>query len=190
MTPACVIVQPSVDGGVNVLREFVCERGGLRQFVTDQVRPSLNADFAGMRVMSFGDPAGAQASQVDEATCFGELARLGIPTEPAVTQDIVQRRDAVNFWLTRTTEKGPAFRLDPSCTLLREGFNGGYHFAKVRTALGVEDRYRDVPEKNLHSHVHDALQYVMLALTRRYDAPADIRGRALFEERGGWEGSI
>ena len=63
------------------------------------------------------------------------------------------------FFLNRVTDGQPAFLLDPSCKLLRQGMNGAYHFAKVRA---TEEQYQDRPEKNVASHVAEALQYLAL----------------------------
>ena len=44
--------------------------------------------------------------------------------------------------------------------MLRRGFNGRYHWRRIQLA-GTE-RYKDIPEKNDYSHLHDALQYLAL----------------------------
>ncbi len=165
LTPACVICQLSPRGQLRVLREFVCERGGIREFARETVKPALVNEFAGMRVLSAGDPAGAAKSQVDERTCIQELCELGIPTEAAPSNDFIARRQAVIGFLTRVAEGGPGFLLDPSCQKLRKGFGGGYHFSRVQVT-GVSARYRDVPNKNEYSHPHDALQYACMVADR------------------------
>ena len=54
----------------------------------------------------------------------------------------------------------PGLLLSPHCRVLRKGFAGGYHYARVR--MSGDDRYHDRADKNEFSHPHDALQYVML----------------------------
>jgi hypothetical protein len=49
--------------------------------------------------------------------------------------------------------------LNKSCKSLRKGFLGGYHYRRIQTS---GERYEDKPNKNKFSHVHDALQYLML----------------------------
>ena len=56
----------------------------------------------------------------------------------------------------------PAFILDPSCKVLRRGFNGGYHFKRMQ--ISNEHRFKEKPNKNEYSHPHDALQYLMLGM--------------------------
>lgn len=160
LTPSCIIGQIAPNGQLRILRELVCERGGVKQFTTDVVKPTLASTFPNIPIVSMGDPAGNQASQADELTCLRQLDMLGIPTSPAPTNDFLPRRQAVIDRLTRTTDGQPAFLLDPSCKMLRRGFLGGYKFERVQ--VSGEERYRDVPAKNKFSHPHDALQYLTL----------------------------
>ena len=46
-----------------------------------------------------------------------------------------------------------------NCVNLKKGFNGGYHYRRLQTS---GDRYDEKPMKNKYSHIHDALQYMML----------------------------
>jgi len=188
LTPACIVGQLSPKGQVRILREFVCDRGGIRQFVTDVVRPVLNNEYAGMPLISTGDPAGMQGAQGDmEITCFGELERLGILSFPASTNDLLPRRQAVITALTRTIDGEPGFLLDPSCTDLRKGFNGGYQFSRVQ--VSGEERYRDVPNKNRFSHPHDGLQYLMLEADKGTRPRADGE-RGEFHQESTWKAHI
>ncbi len=45
--------------------------------------------------------------------------------------------------------------------MARKGMAGAYHYKRVRVQ-GQDDRFRDVPDKNMYSHICDAAQYVML----------------------------
>jgi hypothetical protein len=115
-----------------------------------------------MSILSVGDPAGAQRAQGDDTiTCLGILKGLGIPTEPASTNDFLPRRQAVIDRLTRMSDGEPAILIDPSCKMLIKGFRGGYKFEKVQVS-GSEDRFKEVPAKNKFSHIADALQYACL----------------------------
>lgn len=165
LTPSCVVAQLDPEGQLRILREYVCEYGGLKQFATDVVIPHLNSDFPGLRVRAWGDPAGNQKSQADDTqTCFNMLNHLGIPAAPTVTNAFVPRRQAVIDRLSRTVGSAsrPAMILDPSVAVLRKGFLGGYKFERVQVT--GEERYKDQPAKNRFSHVHDALQYVCVGL--------------------------
>lgn len=164
LTPACVVAQMSPKGQLLILDEFVAEDMGIRQFASDIVKPVLLTKYAGHRFESFGDPSGTSRKDTDERTCFQELLELGIATEPAETNDFVPRRESVAFYLTKLAAGQPAFLLDPDVKVLRKGFLGGYCYERVKVA---GERYRDRPNKtNKHTHPHDALQYLCLAMRR------------------------
>jgi len=55
----------------------------------------------------------------------------------------------------------PGLIVNRSCKLLRKALGGGYHFKRVAVGAGQE-RFRDAPNKNEHSHVGDAFGYLML----------------------------
>ncbi len=190
LTPACIVCQVTPRGTLHVLREHNCDRGGIRQFANDIVNPALANEYAGMKTISIGDPAGdSNTSQVniDEVTCIEELNNLGFPTTAAPTNDFILRRQAVVSFLTKYIDKRPGLLLDPSIHVLRKGFNGGYHYDRVQVT--GEERYRDIPNKNRFSHIHDALQYICL----RIDKPlAGVPGRhsGMSREVGSMDGWV
>ena len=49
--------------------------------------------------------------------------------------------------------------IDPKCINLIKGFDGGYHYRRMQVS---GERYDEKPNKNRFSHVHDALQYMLL----------------------------
>ena len=53
----------------------------------------------------------------------------------------------------------PSFLIDRRCPTLIKGFEGGYSYRKLQVS---GERYDTKPDKNMYSHVHDALQYLML----------------------------
>ena len=57
------------------------------------------------------------------------------------------------------TEGKPAFLIDRRCSQLIKGFDGGYAYKRMEVS---GERYADKPDKNMYSHIHDALQYLML----------------------------
>jgi hypothetical protein len=106
-----------------------------------------------------------QRSQADATlTPVNEILRHGITVFPAKTNDFNSRRAAVESLLTRLTVGGkPALQVDKNnCKRLIKGFISGYYYKR---RAGYNDLYRDTPEKNKYSHVHDALQYGALETT-------------------------
>lgn len=69
----------------------------------------------------------------------------------------------------------PRLQISPTCRHLRRGFNNGYVITRVQLSNGM-GRWKDEPLKNDYSHVHDALQYLALGLTKR-GAQADGEDR-------------
>lgn len=54
----------------------------------------------------------------------------------------------------------PGLVIGPKCKQLRKAMNGGYKYRKLNVSGGV--RFSDKPEKNIYSHIAEALQYGML----------------------------
>jgi hypothetical protein len=160
LTPACVVCQVSPRGQLLVLAELFGKDMGIRQFARDVVKPFLSLNFHGYSIQAAGDPAGMARSDTDEKTCFMELAEEGIACVPATTNSFVGRREAVAKYLTRLVDGQPALLVDPGCDMIRRGFNGRYQYRRLQVV--GEERYKDVPDKNDYSHLHDALQYAAL----------------------------
>jgi hypothetical protein len=163
LTPACVVGQPQVNGRLLILDEYYSDRSGIKQFVSDVVRPALVQKYAGARVVSTADPAGEQANQVDATTPIGMMNMLGIPTQKAITNSFPARRQAVIDRLTRSIEGRPALMIDSRCKMLIKGMRGGYQFRRIQMS-GSEARYHLEPDKNRYSHPADALQYLILGV--------------------------
>ncbi|BCV04223.1 MAG: hypothetical protein CM15mV81_280 [uncultured marine virus] len=53
--------------------------------------------------------------------------------------------------------------IDRRCATLIKGFQGGYCYRRMQVS---GERYDDKPEKNMYSHIHDALQYMMLGCVK------------------------
>jgi hypothetical protein len=164
--PACVMSQLTPSGHYRILREWHAENMGIRNFVRDIIKPELMTTYRGYEVSVTGDPAGAKKSDTDAKSCYTELYEAGLPVMPAFSNSMEARFNAVNAFLIKLIEGKPAFQLSPNCNLLRKGFLGGYHYKRMSTS--VDDVFYDVPQKNIYSHVHDALQYNAMYLDRAF----------------------
>jgi hypothetical protein len=163
LTPAAVFVQPTLLGQLLVLDELCEENMDVREFADSVVKPFIVAKYARHKLIHVGDPAGLVRSQIDrKRTPFTELLEAGIPCEPAESNDFLPRKSAVSYYLNRMSGGKPAFRLNRRCVTLRKGFNGGYHYERVKAS--GEALFRDQPKKNAYSHPHDALQYACLKI--------------------------
>ena len=103
-------------------------------------------------------------SQNDERTAISLLQEhTGWRWRPAPvpSNDFTIRREVVVAALNRMVDGRPGLVLSPSCAMLRKGFVSGYHYRRVSSPItGI--RYHDKPAKNVFSHPHDALQYLLL----------------------------
>jgi hypothetical protein len=159
LTPAAVFCQ-QFRGRWLVLRELVAFDMGASRFAK-QVRQFLATEFPeNPRYTIWGDPAGDYRAQTDERTPFAILRAEGLKALSAPTNDPALRIDAVTSCLTRMLDHKAGLLIDPRCTYLSKGFDGGYHYKKLNVSGG--ERFADTPEKNnKYSHVHDALQYAL-----------------------------
>jgi len=156
LTPACVFAQ-RVRGRWLILEELVAEDMGIVRF-SDLMKQQM-ALYAPRTFNVFGDPAGDHRAQTDEATPFQILRSKGISARPAPSNDVLIRLESVNATLTRMTDGESGLLIDPKCINLIKGFAGGYHYKRIQTS---GERYDEKPNKNRFSHVHDALQYLLL----------------------------
>ena len=149
-TPAVAFCQLSPRGQLRVIDELTSEGMGITMFAKEIVKPHLSNHYHGMEIRSVGDPAGNSPGQNDERTCMQILAELGIPTEPATSNDFTTRREAVEYFLIGNADGDSAFKLSPKCVKLRQAFQGRYRYRQMRVGTGIQ--YANDAEKNAWSH--------------------------------------
>jgi hypothetical protein len=157
LTPAATLSQRGGNGRWFVHDEFTTERMGIVTFA-EELKRKLAEKYPGIKITSArGDPAG-DAVTPEENTCFKILHTAGFTiAEKAPTQDPTRRREGVAFLLRNVIDGKPAISINPRALVLRKGMSGGYHRRRLQVA--GENRYREVPEKNIYSHVCEALEY-------------------------------
>lgn len=159
LTPAAVFGQRTLTGQWRWFDELVTEDMGARRF-GEVLRTHINdlyRDFQIARIT--GDPAGTTRSQSDETTPFEMLRAVGVEASPAPTNDFMKRREAVAMGLNRLIDSEPGLIIHPNCQKLRKAMSGGYCYKRIQ---GLDERFREVPDKNMFSHVADAAQYLMM----------------------------
>ena len=149
---------------------------GIRQFSRQVVKPYLLDHYKhwidrGL-VQSFGDPAGNQRAQTDETTCIMELQEtfnkahsdtdqiVHIYTATANTNSYVARHEALSKFLVEKVDGEPRFELSIKAKRIRKGLKGKYNYRRIQ--VSGDERYTDVPDKNIYSHICEALQYAAL----------------------------
>tara|TARA_R100000231_G_scaffold137941_2_gene115240 strand:- start:811 stop:2328 length:1518 start_codon:yes stop_codon:yes gene_type:complete len=158
LTPAAVFGQKLADGRWLILHELVCFDMGITRF-SELLKTEIAKKFRSHDIEIYGDPAGDFRAQTDESTPFQILRSQGLKAVPAPSNDVALRTEAVEAALNRMVDGRAGFLLNYNCINLKKGFNGGYHYRRLQTS---GDRYDEKPMKNRYSHVHDALQYLML----------------------------
>jgi len=179
LTPAAIFGQKMGNGRWHILHELVTFDMGLNRFA-EMLKSEINSRFPKAEAIIWGDPAGMQRDQIFETTAFDHLKTLGMLARPTHTNDFRTRREAMAIPMTRLIESKPGFLIDRKVMRLRKALIGGYHFKRVSMGAGVE-RFRDVPNKNEHSHVGDAAGYCLLGSEHRMmtRSPTPAGGRAV-----------
>jgi len=168
------------------------------QIVSDHLQRYYAAPFGltvkQLRTVHFGDPAGAGPpprtgdSPKEVRSCF-QIIERGLELAAGVDEqgrpitirrpgfgwhikpgavNITDRLEAIRNRLKLTLHDGlPALVVDPRAQITIEGFLGGYHYPQRR-----DGHYESRPEKNIYSHVMDALGYVATRLFA-HNAPDD-----------------
>ena len=162
LTPAVVAVQIDPMGRKVVVGELVTYNCGIIQFA-ENLRAWLAIKFPVAEIAGFwGDPAAAKRQQTDKQTLFQIMNAAGFKIRPAPgNNEYLGRQVAVSAPLMRLVNSHPGLMIDRKCTKLRAGMAGKYCYRRLAVREGV---YADRPEKGEHSHVCEALGYVMLGL--------------------------
>ena len=156
--PACIVVGMPAPLVVHVFMEINHDKMNIVQF-TKYALNKCNVRFPGAEWVDYGDPAGEQRYSTKEGgwTSNAMLMREEGVEVQSSEQNPTARIDSVDDQLNIID----GILIDPSCVRLINGFMGGYHFKEVGSNTGV---FMDAPNKNRFSHIHDALQYVMVRL--------------------------
>jgi len=160
LTPAAIFAQKTPMGQWRWHSELVTEDMGAVRFA-EMVRAAMRERYPDFVFGSItGDPAGDIRAQTDETTPFQILKAQGVPALPAATNDFIKRRESVAVPLSRLIDGEPGLIIHPNCKMTRKGMAGGYNYKRLQVT--GEERYRDVPDKNMYSHVCEAGQYLMV----------------------------
>lgn len=189
-TPAAVFGQEAPDGQVRILDELVVfnqdkskalERMGPIAFARE-CRRFIAERWPNARIGDLWfDPAafyGEHDEDLAWATTFAKEFGAKVKPSPVKGNRLTPRLEAVRTCLTRNVGAKPGMVVSPTCKHLRRGFNNGYVIQRVRLSNG-SGRWKDEPDKNDFSHVHDALQYLVCGLRRKgSDVLDDMDARA------------
>ncbi|MFG1300356.1 hypothetical protein V5F49_11235 [Xanthobacter sp. V3C-3] len=171
LSPAALVLQPLPDGQILVLDELVPGHGvGPARFAGAIVQ-LLVERYPGCDIRTaVADPAALHGADTEA----GELSwietvgkAISHPVMPCFTNEPALRTEAVRLRLvTMIDGRRPGLLISPRCRKLVQGFAYGYRFENVRK--DSTSPFKEKPEKNDFSHVHDALQYGVLEIVGRY----------------------
>lgn len=177
LTPAAVLGQSDPRGRALILSEAVSFDMGVQRFVRTVLKPHLYERYPGVPVIVVVDPAGIQRAQTDERSAVDIIKAEGLRVMPAKTNNITPRLNAVDEYLMRHVDGDSAFLVDPSCVHLKAAMMGGYRFHPKNGNI----------EKNSHSHVAEALQYLMLHIASISDGSVMTQRREVRQvSAAGW----
>jgi hypothetical protein len=169
LNPAMVAAQLSPMGRLHILDEFSPENEDLESFMDDYVVPLLRNKYNGFKIEAVGDPAGRGRSGLDKRTPLDVVRSRGIMVRPIGNNAFQTRKEAVDYFLNRTS----GVILDPRLRMLREALAGGYCYAKLSNSA----QHREKPDKlNPYSHIADALQYLCLYIRFGFAGVPNQRG--------------
>jgi len=169
LTPAAAFAQRIPEGRWHVLDEIVFEDGDAVKLANElkvkcaEIRGEIGVnknDTESLKFVFRGDPSGDSRADSDSSTAFQVLRNNGIPALAASGNDPSLRRGALDRPLTRMVNGGPGILVSPKCKHIRKGLAGAFQYKRIKVS-GTE-KFKDVPDKNLWSHVCEALEYALM----------------------------
>lgn len=160
LSPAAIIGQRHKRGIWMILAEVVCEEMGLENF-SREITFTLADLFGGRKIdRGWGDPSGQNRDPLFEVAILQHMRSKGVPVQPAPTNQIAARIEAITAPMGRFIDGQPGFLIHKRCKVLRAGLMGKWKFKKLQV-VGSE-KYHSVPDKNEYSHPADGLGYLLL----------------------------
>lgn len=167
LNPAINLSYLTTTGQWRIFKEFCWEDAGITD-ATEEMIVWCNMNLhKKCTFRDIGDPAGSTGRDSVKKTPAQYIREKA--KEYGVTIDIQKgiqtfkvRRESVANRLTKLINGEPAVLIDRSCTMIIDGFDGGYAFPEI----GNSGVYRTEPAKNEYSHIHDAVQYPATLLFR------------------------
>jgi hypothetical protein len=156
LTPAAAFCQFTSSGQLVVFDELVTEDCSINEFAHDVLWPHIRNHYQGHKFRIVLDPENKRG-QTDKKTARDILIKAGFPVELGKTNNPAQRFESVVFFL----RKKDGFLITDNCTVLRKGFLSEFKYDKVSTTV-QGTKWKDKPEKNIYSHIHEALQYAAM----------------------------
>lgn len=154
LSPACVITYINTMGQWFIIKEFCGKDVTITDF-GEEVILWCNSNFPAMvTYRDIGDPGGRIRDTIKKSAHQYMAEELDLVVEDGI-QTFKIRVDSVMNRLNKIVSGEPALVVDPSCTMVIDGFEGGYAYPEI----GSSGVFKTEPAKNEYSHPHDAIQY-------------------------------
>lgn len=159
----CAIIGQYYDQQLKLLKEFTSKATTVKKFLST-ILPEMRILFPRhtdpkRHFFWAVDPAGISGNQNDGSSCVTEMWDAGIRSIYPGPVNWEERRSGVEDLLIKHTKTGPGILIDEGeCPVIARGFGGGYEYSE-KSAEIQQDSLR--PIKNLYSHPHDGLQYLV-----------------------------
>jgi len=169
---ACVFTQLLSNSRLFIYHELVASDSDIYTFAEAVQRYSLEWFPGCKKYFDIVDPSGfnRDARNRDKKS-YCDTVRDTLKTRPipGIIAKNVRIKAVVKF--LGSIRGLPKLYIDGSdCPTLVEGFDGGYHYGFTK-----DGQTKDTPEKNEHSHIHDALQMVCSRVENlNFDADRNI----------------
>jgi hypothetical protein len=174
LTPACVVAQLQGEQLV-VFMEIIQSGWGAKRFVPHVVA-ELKLNFPQItdieeQTISFFDPAAFKRNEITEETYLQTMMAHGFRKVRPGPMTWKKRVEGVTNYLIGLTRGQPKIAIyEQDCPILVAGFKGGFRYPDSVLELEPD---KERPLKDVHSHIHDGLQYLCGGLqsfkTENYD---------------------
>lgn len=162
--PAVIWAQIDLTDRLLIFREEQGQDEALINFAK-RITSISKKEFPGCKFKDFADPAGKLTSDKSERTSVEILNSLGIrPHMKKTTRDLGFNIVRNLLLKTHTNSDGkvvPKFLVDKRCTILIEGFMGGYHYPEEKDGKAEKD---EPDGGGFYEHSQDALRYIVICL--------------------------
>jgi len=144
-------------GRVLILDEIVMEGFATDRMIRDKLKPLLARKYQGFEFLVVPDPSCVNSSQSKQGSSVMAELKKHFAVHYDTDNSIESRIAPMQYYMMRLTSEGPALHIDPGCVKLARALTGGYRY-KVHKSGDVQ---QDIPDKNVHSHVAEAGQYLV-----------------------------
>jgi hypothetical protein len=166
---ALIIGQEDLHGRLLIYDELIQRDMGSSRIISERLRPLLRVKYPQFKPIIAPDPAAANRAQSDERSAIDEFKRH-FEVQYDTNNTLSPRLEAMEYYMTRLTDVGPALLIDPSCKTIIRALGGGYRYA-----ISSKGNTSATPDKNEFSHPADACMYLAKHFKRIGDKVSRIK---------------